>query len=67
MINVSILEVNVLKNCSTLAASDPINLSTKLGFVSINCPMETYFVVNTLEQLIYVVYVCMCVCVYVCM
>ena len=44
MTNVSILEVNMLKNSSTLAVSVPINLSIKLGFVSVNGPRETYFV-----------------------
>ena len=37
MINDSIMEVNILKNISTLAVSVPINLSMKLGFVSVNC------------------------------
>ena len=32
----SIPEVNMLKNSSTLAVSVPINLSIKLGFVSVN-------------------------------
>ena len=36
--------VNMLKNSSTLAVSVPINLSIKLGFVSVNGPRETYFV-----------------------
>ena len=40
----SILEVIMLKNSSTLAVSAPINLSIKLGFVSVNSPRETYFV-----------------------
>ena len=44
MTNVSIPEVNMLKNSSTLAVSVPINLSIKLGFVSVNDPRETYFV-----------------------
>ena len=44
MTNVSILEVNVLNSSSTLAVSVPINLSIKLGFVSVNGPRETYFV-----------------------
>ena len=44
MTNVSILEVNLLKNSSTLAVSVPINLSINLGFVSVNDPRETYFV-----------------------
>ena len=42
--NVSILEVNMLKNSSTLAVSVRINLSIKLGFVCVNRPRETYFV-----------------------
>ena len=44
IINVSIQEVNMLKNSSTLAVSVPINLSIKLGFVSVNSHRETYFV-----------------------
>ena len=44
MTNVSILEVKMLRNSSTLAVSVPINLSIKLGFVSVNCTRETYFV-----------------------
>ena len=44
MTNVSIPELNMLKNSSTLAVSGPINLSIKLGFVSVNGPRETYFV-----------------------
>ena len=43
MTNVSILEVNMLKNSSILAASVPINLSIKFGFVSVNDHGETYF------------------------
>ena len=42
--NVSIPEVNMSKNSSTLAVSVPINLLIKLGFVSVNGPRETYFV-----------------------
>ena len=42
--NVSIPEMNVVKTCSTLAVSVPINLSIKMGFVSVNDPRETYFV-----------------------
>ena len=34
--NASIPEVNMLKNCSILAVSAPINISVKLGFVSVN-------------------------------
>ena len=49
MKNVSIPEVNVLKNSSTLAV--PINLTFKLGFVSVNGPTETYFV-HTLSIII---------------
>ena len=41
--NVSISEVNMLKSSSTLAVSVPMNLSIKLGFVSVNDPSETYF------------------------
>ena len=44
MTNVSIPEVNILKNSSTLAVSVPISLSIKLGFLSVNGPRETYFV-----------------------
>ena len=44
LINVSITEVNMLKNSSTLAVSVQINLSIKLGFSSVNGPRETYFV-----------------------
>ena len=44
LINVSVSEVNMLKNCSTLAVSVPVNLSIKLCFVSVNGPRETYFV-----------------------
>ena len=44
MTNVSIPEVNMLKNSSTLAVSVPINISIILGFVPVNGPMETYFV-----------------------
>ena len=40
MINVSIPEVNVLKNSSTLAVSVSINIFIKLGFVSVKCPRE---------------------------
>ena len=43
MTNVSIPEVNMLKNSSTLV-SVPINISSKLDFVSVNDPRETYFV-----------------------
>ena len=42
--NVSITEVNMLKNSSTVAVCVPINVSIKLGFVSVNGPRETYFV-----------------------
>ena len=44
MTNVSIPEMNMLKNSSTLAASAPINLSIQLAFVSVNRPRETYLV-----------------------
>ena len=36
MTNVSIPEVHMLTNSSTLAVSVPINISIKLGFVSVN-------------------------------
>ena len=41
--NVSIPEVNMLKNSSTLAVSVPINIFIKFGVVSANGPRETYF------------------------
>ena len=44
MTNVSIPEVNMLKNSSTLAVSAPINIPIKLGLVSVNGTKETYFV-----------------------
>ena len=44
MKNALIPKVNMLKNSSTLAVSVPINLSIKLGFVSLNDHRETYFV-----------------------
>ena len=44
MTNVSIPEVNILKNSSTLDVTVPIILSIKLGFVCINGVRETYFV-----------------------
>ena len=44
MKNVSIPEVNMLKNSSTLALSVPTNLSIKLSFVSVNGHKETFFV-----------------------
>ena len=44
MTNVSIPEVNILKNRSRLVVSDSINLYIKLGFVSVNSTRETYFV-----------------------
>ena len=44
MENVSIPEVNTLKNSSILAVSVPINISIKLDFVSVNSLRETYFV-----------------------
>ena len=48
MTNISIPEVNMLKNSSTIAVSVTINLSIKFGFVSVNDRRETYFV-NTLR------------------
>ena len=42
--NVSIPEVNMLKNSSTLSVSVTINLIIKLDFVPVNGPRETYFV-----------------------
>ena len=44
MTNISVQEVNTLKNCSKLAVSVPVNLSIKFGFVSINGPRDSYFV-----------------------
>ena len=44
MANVSISEVDMLKNSSTFAVSVPVNYSIKLDFVSVNGPRETYFV-----------------------
>ena len=44
MTNVSVPEVNVLKNSSKHAVYVPINLSVKLGFVSVNGSRETHFV-----------------------
>ena len=44
MTDVSFPEVSILKNSSTLAVSVTINLFTKLGFVSVHDPKETYFV-----------------------
>ena len=39
---VSIPDVNMLKNSSTLAVSVPIKLFMKLGFISVNGPRKTY-------------------------
>ena len=44
MTNISISEVNMLKNTSTLAVSVPISLSIKMAFVYVNSTRETYFV-----------------------
>ena len=44
MTNVSIPEVNMLKNSSTLAVSVTISLSIKLSFVPVKGPREIYFV-----------------------
>ena len=41
---VSIPDVNMLKNRSTLAVSSPITLSIRSGFVFVNGSRETYFV-----------------------
>ena len=43
MTNVSIPEVYMLKNSSTLTVSVPINFFIKFGFVSVNGPRENYF------------------------
>ena len=53
MRNISVPEVNVLRNSSTLAPSVPINISIKLGFVSVNGPRETYFGYTLQKQTIY--------------
>ena len=42
MTNVSIPKMNMVKNSTTLAVSVTINISIKLGFVSVNGPGETY-------------------------
>ena len=42
--NVSITEINMLKNSSTIAVSVSITLFIKLGFVPVNGCGETYFV-----------------------
>ena len=42
--NISVSVVHILKNSSALDVSVPINLSIKLGLVSVNDPRETYFV-----------------------
>ena len=44
MTNVSVPEVNMLKNSTTLVVCVPINLSIKLGFISVNDLRGTYFV-----------------------
>ena len=44
MTYVSIPEVNIFKNSSTLAVSVPINLSIKLGIIYVNGLRENYFV-----------------------
>ena len=44
MTNVSVSEVNMLKNSSKLAVSVPINLSIKFVFVSVKGPRGIYFV-----------------------
>ena len=44
MTNISIPEVNMLKYSSKLNVSLEINISIKLGFVSVNGPRGTYFV-----------------------
>ena len=41
--NVSITEVNVLKNSSTLDVSVPINISVKFDFVPVNGPRVIYY------------------------
>ena len=59
MKNISIPEVNMLKNSSTPVVSVPINLSIKLGFVSVNgtqgnllCERATYvsMIISTQES-----------------
>ena len=44
MTDVSVPEVNMLKNSSTLAVCVPIHFTVKLGFVSVNDLRETYLV-----------------------
>ena len=44
MTNISIPEMNVFRNISTLDVCVAINLSIKLGFVSVNGPREIYVV-----------------------
>ena len=41
--NVSIPQVNMLKNSSIFVVSVTVNLSVKLGLVSLNGLRETYF------------------------
>ena len=44
MRNVSVPEVNMLENISTLPVSVQINISIKFGFISVYGSRETYFV-----------------------
>ena len=44
MKNVLVPDVNMLENSSILTLCVPINLSIKLGFVSVDGSRETYFV-----------------------
>ena len=47
----------MLKISSTHAVSVPINLSTKLGFVSVNGPRETYYVAALRTRMYRVIYI----------
>ena len=53
MTNVSIPEVAMLKNSSTLAVSVPMNHSIKLSFISVNGSRETYFVDSSCINVMY--------------
>ena len=57
MTNVSNMELNMLKYSSTLAVSLPINLSSKLGFVSANGRRENYFM-DELRILMIILFSC---------
>ena len=42
MKNLTVPEVNMLKNSSTLAVCVPINISIKIGFVAVNQGSSTF-------------------------